>query len=91
MTGVRKVYTASAVVFGILHGNLGKAMSRSGYAKRKDDSQRSFDGVNLILSGDWWQLLPVMKSVSTVLQTRFTDEKKLVLGYLVKTFQSVAT
>ena len=36
-------------------------MSRCPYAKRKDGSARPFGGVNLSLSGDWWQLPPVKK------------------------------
>ena len=58
---IDEIEAVSAVVFGILHGNLCKAMSRSGYAKRKDGSQRPFGGVNLSLRGDWWHLPPVMK------------------------------
>ena len=32
---------------------------RSGYKRRQDGSQRPFGGVNVILSGDWWQIKPV--------------------------------
>ena len=58
---VDEIEAVAAVVFGILHGNLCRAMSRTPYAKRKDGSNRPFGGLNLSLSGDWWQLPPVMK------------------------------
>ena len=58
---IDEIEALAAIVFGILHGNLCKAMSRSPYAKRKDGTQRPFGGVNLSLSGDWWQLPPVKK------------------------------
>ena len=35
--------------------------TRTPYAKRKDGTLRPFGGVNLSLSGDWWQLPPVKK------------------------------
>ena len=54
---IDEIEALAAVVFGILHGNLCKAMSRSPYAKRKDGSQRPFGGVNLSLSGDCWHVL----------------------------------
>ena len=56
---VDEIEALAVVVFGILHGNLCKAMSRSPYAKRKDGTLRPFGGVNMSLSGDWWQLPPV--------------------------------
>ena len=58
---IDEIEALAAVVFGILHGNLCRAMSRSPYAKRADGSLRPFGGVNLSLSGDWWQLPPVKK------------------------------
>ena len=58
---VDEIEAVAAVVMGILHGNLCRSMSRTPYAKRKDGTVRPFGGVNLSLSGDWWQLPPVMK------------------------------
>ena len=58
---IDEIEAVAAVVFGILHGNLCSSMSRTRYAKRKDGSPRPFGGLNLSLSGDWWQLPPVMK------------------------------
>ena len=58
---IDEIEALAAVVFGILHSNLCKAMSRSPYAERSDGTKRPFGGLNLILSGDWWQLPPVKK------------------------------
>ena len=58
---IDEIEAVAAVVFGLLHSNLCKAMSRSPYAQRPDGSMRPFGGLNLILSGDWWQLPPVKK------------------------------
>ena len=58
---IDEIEALAAVVFGILHGNLCRAMSRSPYAKRLDGTLRPFGGVNMSLSGDWWQLPPVKK------------------------------
>ena len=56
---VDEIEALAAAVFGILDSNLTRALQRSPYAKRRDGSNRPFGGLNLSVSGDWWQLPPV--------------------------------
>ena len=58
---IDEIEALAAVVLGTFHSNLCQAMSRSPYAKRQDGSRRPFGGVNVSMSGDWWQLPPVKK------------------------------
>ena len=56
---IDEISVLAALVFGILNNYLQRACNRQPYAKRSDGSKRPFGGLNLITSGDGWQLSPV--------------------------------
>jgi hypothetical protein len=60
---IDEIEALAAGVFGALDVNCTIARSRKPFARRPDGSKRLFGGLNLITSGDWWQL-PVVKAAS---------------------------
>ena len=56
---IDEIEALAAGVFGALDQNCTRARSRNVFARRPDGSKRPFGGLNLITSGDWWQLPPV--------------------------------
>ena len=78
-----EIEALAAGVYGILDGNCSKALSRSAYARRPNGSTRPFGGLNMGLSGDWWQLPPVRQIglYSNPFKSEMEYAEQLALSY----------